>query len=289
MISETVGAISGPSRTYRRVDPVVVQQGQSFAHGLVHSQAAADPRFCGVIAWCGFDYPSAQGFQGVKYPGIIDEFRVPKLGAAIYISQVNPNQRVVIEPAFYWDFSGNCSVRTLNNGALIWANADKLELFLSGKPFASLEPDSNMFPHLKYPPFIANFTAIDNTTKPELRIDAYASGQLLGSRNFSSDTSTDKLSMVSDDEFIMADGSDVTRVVFRVVDTYGAPRPLVDGSVQLQLTGPATLIGDNPFPLGDTGGVGAVWIRSKRYVPGDALLVAKHPSLGSVQVKITIV
>ena len=32
--------------------------------------------------------------------------------------------------------------------------------------------------------------------------------------------------------------------------------------VTLTLTGPATLIGDNPFAFGDYGGLGAVWIRS---------------------------
>jgi len=94
--------------------------------------------------------------------------------------------------------------------------------------------------------------------------------------------------VVSDDTKISADGSDVTRVVFSVVDTYGASRPSVNGTVEIQLTGPATLIGDNPFPLGDTGGVGAVWIRSKRGVTGEALLVAKHTFLGSQQIMISI-
>jgi len=163
------GGISGPSHTYRRTDPVFYQQAQSYAHGLVHSQAAANQRFCGVIAWCGFDYPSERGFDGVKYPGVIDLFRVPKFGAAIYMSQVDPKQRVVIEPAFYWDFSGNFSVTTLRDGALIWSNADKLELFLDGKSFVTLVPDTKMFPHLKYPPFVGNFTAIDQTTKPEIK------------------------------------------------------------------------------------------------------------------------
>jgi beta-galactosidase len=85
LVSEAVGTLSGPATFYRRIDPVADQQGQAVAHGLVHDQAAADPRYCGVLGWAGFDYPSGNGnqFQGVKYPGVIDEFRVPKLGAAI--------------------------------------------------------------------------------------------------------------------------------------------------------------------------------------------------------------
>ncbi len=37
-------------------------------------------------------------------------FRVPKLGAGFYQSQVNPAIRVVIEPNFYWDL-GPCTPR----------------------------------------------------------------------------------------------------------------------------------------------------------------------------------
>ena len=56
---------------------------------------------------------------------------------------------------------------------------------------------------------------------------------------------------------------DATRLVFRAVDRYGAPRPYVTGQVTLSIsTGPAVLVGDNPFDFAAAGGVGAVWIRS---------------------------
>jgi beta-galactosidase len=94
--------------------------------------------------------------------------------------------------------------------------------------------------------------------------------------------------MVADDTALRVDGSDATRVVFRAVDAHGAPRPVLDGSVRLKLTGPATLVGDNPFPFGETGGVGAIWIRSRRAYTGDAVLAAEHVSLGSARVTIAV-
>jgi hypothetical protein len=41
------------------------------------------------------------------------------------------------------------------------------------------------------------------------------------------------------------------------------------------------LIGDNPFAFGDTGGVGAVWIRTLPGSPGTVTVRASHPVLGS--------
>ena len=61
---------------------------------------------------------------------------------------------------------------------------------------------------------------------------------------------------------IQADGSDATRLTFRALDAYGNQRPYVPGDVTLTLAGPATLVGDNPFPFGSYGGVGGSFARS---------------------------
>lgn len=98
-------------------------------------------------------------------------------------------------------------------------------------------------------------------------------------RSFSADHRHDRLLVEADDSSIAADGSDATRVVFWAVDRYGAPRPYVTDSVTLALTGPALLVGDNPFDFA-IGGVGAVWIRSLPGNTGKAVLTAGHPRLG---------
>jgi beta-galactosidase len=51
------------------------------------------------------------------------------------------------------------------------------------------------------------------------------------------------------------------------------------------LSGPAEIIGDNPFAL--IGGTGAIWIRAKE-MPGTARLTAKHPRLGTQTLQFTL-
>jgi beta-galactosidase len=77
----------------------------------------------------------------------------------------------------------------------------------------------------------------------------------------------------------------VTRVVFRAVDRFGTQVRYTTGDVQLRVEGPGTLIGDNPFPLGEYGGLGAVWVRSLTD-PGTITLTATHPALGTARLTI---
>jgi beta-galactosidase len=98
---------------------------------------------------------------------------------------------------------------------------------------------------------------------------------------FSADPSGDVLWMAADDAEIAADGTDATRLSFRAVDRYGAPRPYATGQVTLDLDGPAVLIGDNPFDFAAAGGVGAAWLRSLPGSPGLVTVTATHPALGT--------
>jgi beta-galactosidase len=91
--------------------------------------------------------------------------------------------------------------------------------------------------------------------------------------------------LLPDDRTLTADGADSTRVVMRVTDEFGAPRPYADDPIVFTLQGPAELIGDNPFSL--VGGTGAVWIRAREQA-GTVRLTAKHPRLGSQTVSIEL-
>jgi beta-galactosidase len=92
--------------------------------------------------------------------------------------------------------------------------------------------------------------------------------------------------MTADDAAISADGSDATRAVFRAVDAYGNQRRFGTGQVDLYLSGPALLVGDNPFAFGAYGGLGAVWLRSLAGQPGTITLMASHPVLGQAEVRV---
>ena len=80
-------------------------------------------------------------------------------------------------------------------------------------------------------------------------------------------------------------GADTTRVVLRVEDEFGNIRPFAADAISFELTGPATLIGDNPFGL--IGGTGAVWVRAGQQA-GNVTLIAKHPVLGKQTVNLTL-
>jgi beta-galactosidase len=290
LISEAVGTLSGPAKQYRRTAAQRVQQGQALAHARIHNIAGADPRYCGLLAWCGYDYESGAGaniHRGVKYPGVIDLFRVPKPGAAIYQAQVDPAVRPVIAPAFYWDFGSTSPVTDLDR-AMICSNLDRLELHLDDEHHATVTPDRENYAHLPYPPSFADLRTVDGRTLPELRIDGYLGDRLVACRRFAADPAGDVLALDADDSVLVGDGVDATRVVFRSVDMYGAPRPYAAGTVRITLAGPAVLVGDSTFPFAETGGVGAVWIRSLPDSSGAVTVHAAHPTLGTAAVSIHI-
>jgi len=69
-----------------------------------------------------------------------------------------------------------------------------------------------------------------------------------------------------------------TRVVLAVTDEFGNLRPFATGAIQLSLTGPGEIVGENPFSL--SGGAGAVWVKAKE-AAGTIRLEARHQYLAS--------
>jgi beta-galactosidase len=277
----------GFGRKYRRAGDLTLQQQQAIWHAQIHDRGQRTPRNAGVVAWCAFDYASlVNPYNAVKCPGVADVFRIPKLGASFYQVQFDPKVRPVIQPDFYWDFGPNSSSGP-GEKAAIFSNCERLDLWINGKLHASVLPDRENYPHLKYPPFFANLT-LDGSHKPELRIDGSLGTKRVVSRSFSSDTSKDQLWLKADDAELIADGSDATRLVFRAVDKFGAPRPFVGGEVTFILSGPAMIVGDNPFRWDDSGGAGAVWIKTLPDRTGGLKVTAAHPVLGRKSVQIMV-
>ena len=273
---------------YRRAGDATLQQAQALRHAQAHDRAAANPRICGVIAWCGFDYASLiNPFNGLKCPGVADVFRIPKLGACFYLAQVSPKVRPVIQPNFYWDF-GPQTPRGPGKRAAIFSNCERLELFIAGRHHATLRPDTAGFSHIAHPPFFADLE-LDGSAFPELRIDGYANGRLILSRSFSSNPAQDRFVLQADDAELIADGSDATRLVFKVVDKYGADRAFARGAVSFELSGPGVIVGDNPFAIGESGGVGAIWLRTVADKTGQITVKAVHSALGPATVTIKTV
>lgn len=290
MLAEAVGqfdytAGKGFGIRYRRAGDASLQQVQAVRHAQAHSRAGAKPRICGVIAWCAFEYASlVNSYNTVKTPGIADVFRIPKLGASFYQAQGDPNVHPVIQPSFYWDF-GPQTPSGPGKQATIFSNCDRLELSVGGQRKATLHPNAADFPHLKHPPFFADLD-LDGSARPELRIDGFVGNRLLLSRFFSSDPSQDQFLLEADDTVLDADGADATRLVFKVADKFGAERAFAGGEVTFELTGPGVIVGDNPFSLVESGGVGALWVKTLPDRLGLIRITAKHSTLGTKSVEI---
>jgi beta-galactosidase len=293
MLAEAVGQFSYGKKLafnnkYRRAGDVELQTQQALFHAEAHDRAAAYPRIAGVIAWCAFDYASLiNPYNVVKCPGVANGFRIPKLGASFYQAQVSPSARAVIQTNFYWDFDARTPKGPGKNAA-IFSNCDRLDIFVGEKQIATVHPDRANFPNLKYPPFFCDLEIENAAAKPELRIDGYVGDHLALSKSFSSDAGKDELFLGADDSELTGDGVDATRVVFKVVDKFGADRAFPDGQVTLGITGPGTIVGDTQFALAETGGVGAVWIKTIPNASGAIVVNATHSTLGKKFVTIEV-
>lgn len=257
-------------------------------HARIHDTLASSPQYAGGIGWCAFDYATHANFGSgdrICYHGVMDIFRTPKPAAGFYKSMCDPAEEVVLEPAFHWARNDE-SVGLAN--CLISSNCDHLKLFLrraaEWEPLVEAEPDRKQFPHLPHAPFSVTFGE-NLRSWGDLRIDGFISGKQVISRTYSGKGVDQAFKLLPDSPSLVADGADATRVVLRVEDEFGNIRPFAADAITFQLTGPADLIGENPFGL--IGGTGAVWIRAQE-TPGVVTLKAKHPVLGEQSIRLEL-
>ena len=283
LVTEAVGALDG-APLYRWVDTEATLALQAKMHAQVHNLARANSAYSGLLGWAGIDYASLNGggriWHNVKWPGVLDTFRVPKPGAAFYRSQVDPAVTPVILPVFFWDFGPGSPASGPGAGTMIATNCDRLELYVGGQHFATGAPDTADYASLTHPPVIVDLT-FSGTPPTELRIDGYLGAALVASVEMSADPTRDRLALVVEDASIAGDGNDMTRFTFRALDAFGNQRPYPTGDVALTLAGPATLIAENPFAFADYGGVGGGFIRSVAGASGTVTVTATHPTLGT--------
>ncbi|HEY6295160.1 MAG TPA: glycoside hydrolase family 2 TIM barrel-domain containing protein [Streptosporangiaceae bacterium] len=286
LITESVGVEDAKPEYFSWTDPPELLVKQARLHAQAQNLARSHPGYAGLLAWAGFDYASLLSLDpdAVKWAGVVDGFRVPKPGAAMYQAQVDPAIRPVIVPLFFWELGGALPVPAPT--AMIASNCDQLLIFIDGIQVASATPaaDSPLYGNLPYPPFFVRLPPRPRPGLPDLLIQGWVGGQQVTELRMSSDPSGDRLALTADDATISADGTDTTRVLFRAVDAYGNQRRYPAGEVVLKLLGPGILVGDNPFAFGEYGGLGAVWVRSLPGQAGTIAVTATHPDLGRAQV-----
>lgn len=252
-------------------------------HARVHNQLGSDKQYAGGIAWCAFDYNTHANFcsgDRVCYHGVSDIFRIPKPAAGFYKSQCDSQEEIVLEPAFDWSRGDHNESFDI---AMINSNCEHLKIFMADKLIAEVDPDRQNFPNLQHPPFVTNIREAFRKGWGDLRIEGYIAGKLAITKTLSGKGVDQQFHLEADDVELVGDGIDATRVCLRVTDEFGAIRPFANAAIVLTIEGAGEIIGDNPFAL--SGGVGAVWVKTKE-AAGVIRLSAKHPTLGTKIVEI---
>jgi beta-galactosidase len=246
-----------PTKTFDQEERV---RQHALHHAHIHNQIGG-MKSAGGIGWCAFDYNTHAVFGSgdrICYHGVMDIFREPKFAAYFYASQENPKSRIVLEPATYWkmgDKSGG-GVEPL----VVFSNCDEIEV-ISGTPRGRFKPARDQYPNLPHPPFV--ITGLGHLWGGDwlpLTVHGYLKGKRVATRKISNDGIPKKLAMRADDATIHADGADMTRISLRITDEFDNILPFAMQPVMLDLSGPGTLVGDNPFPM--PGGRGAVYVRA---------------------------
>ena len=269
----------------KRNDNVERVMEHTMRHARVHNQLASDKKYAGGLGWCAFDYNTHANFcssDRICYHGVADIFRIPKPAAGFYKSQCDPKEEIVLEPAFDWSRGDRDESF---NVAMVCSNCDHLKMYIGNRLVADVDPDRKTFPHLPYPPFVANIRQGINGPWGDLKIEGYLDGKLVITKMLSGRGADRQLLVEPDDLELVGDGIDATRVVLRVTDEYGAVRPLANAAITLGIDGPGEIVGENPFSL--FGGAGAVWIKTKQ-AAGIIRLTAVHSRLGSKTIQLQV-
>lgn len=128
--------------------------------------------FAGGIGWCMFDYNTHKDFgsgDGVCYHGVMDMFRNPKLAAAVYNSQKEPDElnpsSVVLEVA------SNMGIGDYPGGYIgdvhVFTNGEGVNLYKNGHFIKHYSSKDTAYPHLPHGPITLDDFIGDTMEKAE--------------------------------------------------------------------------------------------------------------------------
>jgi beta-galactosidase len=258
-------------------------------HARIQNQQLGMERVAGAIGWCAFDYNTHQEFGSgdhICYHGVMDIFRLPKYAAAFYQSQMPPAKRLVLQAATVWSM-GDRSGGGIDP-LVIFSNCDAVEVFIGDESLGCFDPDRENFPHLPHPPFQISMGRGHLTwgkRLADLRVVGFLNGEPVIEQRIAADGLPRTLVLEADSPELVADGADMTRLVFKIVDRFGNRLPYTNQPVTFEVDGPADLIGENPFAI--MGGQAALYLRA-RHEPGTVTVRASTPRLAPAEISITL-
>lgn len=258
-------------------------------HARIQSQAATMGGVSGAIGWCAFDYNTHKEFGSgdrICYHGVMDMFRLPKYAARMYESQISPDERIVLRAGTLWSMGDRSAGG--NDPLTIFSNCDAVDVYAGEEHIGQFTPDYENYPNLPHPPFTVKGLGMRwGSEFGDLHVIGYLNGQPVAEQRIECDAQADRLLLVADDEQLHADGMDMTRIVFKIIDQHENPLPYLSRVVSFEIVeGQAELIGDNPFAL--IGGQAALYLKATNE-PSTVRIRATTPRLEPAEITIEIV
>lgn len=257
-------------------------------HAKIQSKASTTGGVAGAIGWCAFDYNTHYEFGAgdrICYHGVMDIFRLPKFAAYFYESQISPAERIVLRAATNWH-PGDLKQGVIQP-IIVFSNCDQLEVYIGDVKQGTFTPAHAQYPNLPHPPFVlTDLSIILGVPCEDLHLIGLLNGEPVAEQKIAIDALPHALILEADDAELTADGVDMTRVVFKIVDQYGNPLPYGINAVSFTVDGEADLIGANPFAL--VGGMAAVYIKA-RHAAGIVTVHAKAADLAETSVQIALI
>lgn len=231
-------------------------------HARVQNAAYEIDGIAGAIGWCAFDYNTHRDFGSgdqICYHGVMDMFRIPKFAAAVYRSQLPPQQQVVMQPLTYWS-RGERSIGGIIP-LVVLTNCDTIEFIYDGELFGTYQPDRKTYPGLPHPPVVINDKLGHwGNSWQDGEFIGYIDGKEVARQKFAGNQVPSQLQVVADDTSLNAGDMDATRIVISALDQLGNTMPFYMEPVEVCVSGAGELIGPDSLCL--IGGQTAIWVRT---------------------------
>jgi beta-galactosidase len=200
-------------------------------------------RAIGDGIWVMFDY--SRGYApDLEASGVMDIFRLPKLGYWFFRSQRDPAEGRPGPMAFIaslWTPESPLAVR-------VFSNAEEVALSLNGTLVERRRPDtSRMTEKLKHPPFTFQLPRFEAGT---LSAVAFIDGRAVARHEVRTPEAPTALSLRCDlaGKPLDPQAKDVVFCHADLVDSNGTVAAPATTAVHFGATGPVTLVGENPMP-----------------------------------------
>jgi beta-galactosidase len=275
-----------PTKTFDQEERVMEH---ALRHARIQNQQMGMDNVSGAIGWCAFDYNTHREFGSgdrICYHGVMDIFRLPKWAAYVYQSQLPPSEQVVLQAATLWTMGDRSEGG--NDPLVIFSNCDEVEVFVGDEREGRYQPDRENFPHLPHPPYYIKMPNLFWGNKfKNLKVVGYVDGQAVAEQHIDAGGLPTELILELDDDTIQADGADMTRLAFKIVDRFGNRLPYVNQVITFEIEGEplVELIGENPFAL--IGGQAALYVKAGHNA-GKTTIRAQTPRLEPVRVTVNL-